>query len=66
MSASKEISAVGFSFYESSEVKKLSAKHIVNPILFDAMSHPNPGSLYDTAMGPIDKSASYLIYSSCY
>lgn len=51
-----EIDSVSFSFYEPSEIRKISVKQIVNPVLFDALGHPTKGGLYDSALGPFQKS----------
>ncbi|CAO3608899.1 unnamed protein product [Cunninghamella echinulata] len=51
-----EIDSVSFSFYEPHEIRKISVKQIVNPVLFDALGHPTKGGLYDTALGPYQKS----------
>ncbi|KAI8067394.1 hypothetical protein BDF21DRAFT_496279 [Thamnidium elegans] len=51
-----EVSSVSFSFYEPSEVRKISVKQIVNPVLFDTLGHPTKGGLYDPALGPYQKS----------
>jgi len=45
------IEAVHFNFLSSEEIKSLSVKRITNPTTFDALLHPIPGGLYDTALG---------------
>ncbi|KAG2223195.1 hypothetical protein INT45_011541 [Circinella minor] len=50
-----EIANVSFSFYQPHEIKKISVKQIVNPVLFDALGHPTKGGLYDPALGPFQK-----------
>lgn len=45
------ISAVNFQFYSSEEVRALSVKEITNPQTFDLLLNPNPGGLYDNALG---------------
>ncbi|KAI9488674.1 hypothetical protein BDB00DRAFT_877143 [Zychaea mexicana] len=50
-----EINSVSFSFYQPHEIKKISVKQIVNPVLFDALGHPTKGGLYDPALGPFQK-----------
>ncbi|ORE11227.1 beta and beta-prime subunits of DNA dependent RNA-polymerase [Rhizopus microsporus var. microsporus] len=50
-----EVDYVSFSFYEPSEIRKISVKQIFNPILFDALGHPTKGGLYDPALGPFQK-----------
>ncbi|KAI9472443.1 MAG: hypothetical protein EXX96DRAFT_584119 [Benjaminiella poitrasii] len=51
-----EVDSVSFSFYEPSEIRKISVKQIVNPVLFDTLGHPTKGGLYDPALGPYQKS----------
>lgn len=51
-----EVASVSFSFYEPSEIRKISVKQIVNPVLFDTLGHPTKGGLYDPALGPYQKS----------
>lgn len=36
------------------QVKKLSAKRITSPLIFDNLKNSVPGGLYDPALGPID------------
>ncbi|KAJ1959644.1 hypothetical protein GGI12_004229, partial [Dipsacomyces acuminosporus] len=50
-----KISGVSFTFYEPSEVRKMSVKQVVNPVLLDALGNPTKGGLYDPAMGPFTK-----------
>ncbi|KAH7108430.1 beta and beta-prime subunits of DNA dependent RNA-polymerase [Auriculariales sp. MPI-PUGE-AT-0066] len=48
-------SSVGsISFYSLSpgEIRRISVKQIVNPVLLDDLNRPNPGGLYDPALGP--------------
>ncbi|RUS21820.1 hypothetical protein BC937DRAFT_91380 [Endogone sp. FLAS-F59071] len=54
-----EITSVSFSFYNSEEIKKISVKQILNPIIFDNLNHPTKGGLYDPALGPYDKHHMY-------
>ncbi|SAM02441.1 hypothetical protein [Absidia glauca] len=51
-----EIDSVSFSFYDPQEIRKISVKQVVNPVLFDALGHPTKGGLYDSALGPYQKS----------
>ncbi|KAI8391772.1 uncharacterized protein BYT42DRAFT_642179 [Radiomyces spectabilis] len=51
-----EIDSVSFSFYEPHEIRKISVKQVVNPVLFDTLGHPTKGGLYDPALGPYQKS----------
>ncbi|KAF9107262.1 hypothetical protein BGX29_006781 [Mortierella sp. GBA35] len=50
-----EVTSVAFSFYDAEEVKAISVKQIVNPVLFDNLNHPTKGGLYDPALGPFSK-----------
>ncbi|ORX57972.1 beta and beta-prime subunits of DNA dependent RNA-polymerase [Hesseltinella vesiculosa] len=50
-----EIDSVSFSFYEPEEIRKISVKQIVNPVIFDNLGHPTKGGLYDPALGPFQK-----------
>ena len=36
------------------QVRKISVKQIVSPVIFDNMKNPIKGGLYDPAMGPMD------------
>lgn len=46
------ITSVSFSFLSSADVKRISVKQIVNPVIFDSLNNPNPGGLYDMCLGP--------------
>ncbi|KAG0333776.1 hypothetical protein BG000_008894 [Podila horticola] len=50
-----EVTSVAFSFYDADEIKQISVKQIVNPVLFDNLNHPTKGGLYDPALGPFSK-----------
>ncbi|KAI8987844.1 hypothetical protein BDF20DRAFT_814125 [Mycotypha africana] len=50
-----EVDSVSFSLYEPNEIRKISVKQIVNPVLFDTLGHPTKGGLYDPALGPYQK-----------
>ncbi|OWB56488.1 hypothetical protein B5S28_g2391 [[Candida] boidinii] len=45
------ISSVDFRFLTAEEIRKLSAKQITNPTVFDNLGHPVSGGLYDLALG---------------
>ena len=51
----QRLCAISFSTYSADEIKKISCKRITNVETFDSLMHPNPGGLYDTALGPGDK-----------
>lgn len=53
---SRRLSSVQFLTYSGEEIKKMSCKKITNPNTFDSLLHPNIGGLYDSALGPCDKS----------
>ncbi|KAG7786695.1 hypothetical protein KL910_004095 [Ogataea haglerorum] len=46
-----QIESVDFGVLTSSDVRKLSAKQITNPTVFDNLGHPVPGGLYDLSLG---------------
>eukprot|EP00887_Chlorella_sp_A99_P007930 scaffold12.g7930.t1 len=48
------VSAVSFGFFTDEEVRKISCKRIVSPIIFDNLKHAVKGGLYDPAMGPME------------
>jgi DNA-directed RNA polymerase I subunit RPA1 len=54
-----EVETASFSCYTSEEIKKLSAKEIFNPVIFDVVGIPNEGGLYDPALGPFTHSTLY-------
>jgi DNA-directed RNA polymerase I subunit RPA1 len=56
-----EIDSVSFSFYDAAEIRKISVKQIVNPIIMDTMGHPTKGGLYDPALGPYTKRHMYVL-----
>ncbi|KAK1267039.1 hypothetical protein QJS04_geneDACA016375 [Acorus gramineus] len=47
------IDAVHFGFYSPEEIRRMSFKQIVNPVLLDKRNSPVPGGLYDLALGPL-------------
>ncbi|KAG1672823.1 hypothetical protein FOA52_004627 [Chlamydomonas sp. UWO 241] len=50
----RQIVGVRFGFYTDEEVRKLSVKRIVSPLIFDNLKNPVLEGLYDPALGPID------------
>jgi DNA-directed RNA polymerase beta' subunit len=48
------VSAISFSFLSADDIRKISVKKIVNPVLLDDLNRPNLGGLYDPALGPSD------------
>ncbi|KAI0335618.1 beta and beta-prime subunits of DNA dependent RNA-polymerase [Cubamyces sp. BRFM 1775] len=49
------VASVSFSFLTTEDVRRISVKQIVNPVLLDDLNRPNIGGLYDPALGPSDK-----------
>ncbi|KAJ3775489.1 RNA polymerase I largest subunit [Lentinula raphanica] len=49
------VTGVSFSFLTTEDVRRISVKQIVNPVLLDDLSRPNAGGLYDPALGPSDR-----------
>ncbi|KAJ1771957.1 hypothetical protein IW140_002938 [Coemansia sp. RSA 1813] len=49
------VNGVSFTFYEPSEVRRMSVKQVVNPVLLDSLGNPTKGGLYDPSMGPFTK-----------
>eukprot|EP00798_Chlamydomonas_sp_ICE-L_P025177 gene25177-10812_t len=48
------VTSIRFSFYSDEEVRKLSVKRIITPVVFDNLKNALADGLYDSAMGPID------------
>lgn len=46
-----EIALVDFGFLTADEIRRLLAKQIINPTVFDQLGHPISGGLYDLALG---------------
>jgi DNA-directed RNA polymerase I subunit RPA1 len=46
-----EITHVDFGILSADEIRKLSAKQVTNPTVFDNLGHPVSGGLYDPCMG---------------
>jgi hypothetical protein len=53
------IAGVSFSFLSTEDVRRISVKQIVNPILLDDLNRPNIGGLYDPALGPSGRQDMY-------
>ena len=49
------VKSISFSFLTSEDIRRISVKQIVNPILFDDLNRPNVGGLYDPSLGAFDK-----------
>lgn len=50
------VAGISFSFLTSDDIRKISVKQIVNPVLLDDLNRPNTGGLYDPALGPTERS----------
>ncbi|KAG9037406.1 hypothetical protein FRB95_005695 [Tulasnella sp. JGI-2019a] len=55
-SISTTVKSVSFSFLTTDDVRRISVKQIVNPTLLDDFNQPTSGGLYDSALGPVQKS----------
>ncbi|KAJ3741485.1 RNA polymerase I largest subunit [Lentinula detonsa] len=68
-SLSSFVTGVSFSFLTAEDVRRISVKQIVNPVLLDDLSRPNAGGLYDPALGPSDRqdvcATCHLSYFTC-
>ncbi|CEH13852.1 beta and beta-prime subunits of dna dependent rna-polymerase [Ceraceosorus bombacis] len=51
------IGSTSFCFLTTQEIRALSEKAIVNPVLLDTTGLPTAGGLYDPALGPMERSA---------
>ncbi|KZS97882.1 beta and beta-prime subunits of DNA dependent RNA-polymerase [Sistotremastrum niveocremeum HHB9708] len=49
------VQSLSFSFLSAEDLRRISVKQIVNPILLDDLNRPNAGGLYDPALGPTEK-----------
>ena len=49
------VASISFSFLTTEDVRRVSVKQIVNPVLLDELNQPNVGGLYDPVLGPSDK-----------
>ncbi|KDR83917.1 hypothetical protein GALMADRAFT_236414 [Galerina marginata CBS 339.88] len=63
------VTGVSFSFLTSEDIRRISVKQIINPVLLDDLNRPNIGGLYDPALGPSDRSdicaTCHLTYFTC-
>ncbi|KAK7470427.1 hypothetical protein VKT23_001853 [Stygiomarasmius scandens] len=50
------VTGISFSFLTTEDIRRISVKQIVNPVLLDDLNRPNAGGLYDPALGPSDRS----------
>ncbi|KAF8713719.1 DNA-directed RNA polymerase subunit beta', partial [Rhizoctonia solani] len=49
------VKSISFSFLNSHDIRRISVKQIVNPVLLDDLNRPNIGGLYDPALGPSER-----------
>ncbi|KAG8708120.1 hypothetical protein FRC09_001428 [Ceratobasidium sp. 395] len=49
------VKSISFSFLNSQDIRRISVKQIVNPVLLDDLNRPNIGGLYDPALGPSER-----------
>ncbi|THH26811.1 hypothetical protein EUX98_g7375 [Antrodiella citrinella] len=65
----KTVTSISFSFLSTEDLRRISVKQIVNPVLLDDLNRPNIGGLYDPALGPSEKqdicSTCHLTYFTC-
>jgi DNA-directed RNA polymerase beta' subunit len=57
------VTGISFSFLTSDDIRRISVKQIVNPVLLDDLNRPNIGGLYDPALGPSDRSDMLMRFS---
>jgi len=55
------VTGVSFSFLTSQDIRRISVKQVVNPVLLDDLNRPNIGGLYDPALGPSDRSDLFVL-----
>ena len=55
------VQSISFSFLTTEDVRRISVKQITNPVLLDDLNRPNPGGLYDPALGPSEKQDMYVL-----
>ncbi|KAI4300753.1 hypothetical protein L6164_034091 [Bauhinia variegata] len=53
--ATESVGEVAFSFYTDEEKQRSSIVKITKAILLDSVDRPEPGGLYDPALGPLDE-----------
>jgi DNA-directed RNA polymerase I subunit RPA1 len=49
------VQSISFSFLTSEDIRRISVKQVVNPVLLDDLNRPSAGGLYDPALGPSDR-----------
>ncbi|KAG1816995.1 hypothetical protein EV424DRAFT_1624505 [Suillus variegatus] len=62
-------SSISFSFLTAEDIRRISVKQILNPVLLDDLNRPNIGGLYDPALGLSDRqdicATCHLTYFTC-
>ncbi|KAL5527693.1 hypothetical protein ACEPAG_6494 [Sanghuangporus baumii] len=49
------VQSISFSFLTTEDIRRISVKQIVNPVLLDDLNRPTIGGLYDPALGSSDR-----------
>ncbi|KAF9247391.1 hypothetical protein BU15DRAFT_84891 [Melanogaster broomeanus] len=69
VSVPSTVSSISFSFLSTEDIRSISVKQILNPVLLDDLNRPNVGGLYDPALGPSDRqdicATCHLNYFTC-
>ena len=55
------VSSVSFAFLSTEDIRRISVKQILNPVLLDDLNRPNVGGLYDPALGPCDRHDMWVV-----
>lgn len=55
LSVPSTVSSISFSFLSTEDIRRISVKQLLNPVLLDDLNRPNVGGLYDPALGPSDR-----------
>lgn len=58
------VTGISFSFLTTEDIRRISVKQIVNPVLLDDLNRPNVGGLYDPALGPNERSDMFVLVPS--
>ncbi|KAJ8584792.1 beta and beta-prime subunits of DNA dependent RNA-polymerase [Rhizopogon salebrosus TDB-379] len=63
------VSSISFSFLTAEDIRRISVRQILNPVLLDDLNRPNIGGLYDPALGPTARqdicATCHLTYFTC-
>lgn len=52
---SSSIATISFSYLHSEDIRRISVRQVVNPVLFDNLNQANAGGMYDPVFGPRGK-----------